>query len=211
MKKLLMVTVIAVLSMNLTFAQDDSSDSSGIHFGVKGGVNFATLSKDEGYKPDGLTGFQAGVVVFIGISEKFSIQPEVLYSLQGFKYEEVEGFYSSKGTSKMTYINIPVMAGYQIVNGLVVQAGPQFGVNIAAKVDYIDAGPGEVIEVTGEDFKDDIKTMDIGFGFGAQYKLDFGLFFQARYVLGLNKVWDYDDASDNKNRVGSISVGYFFN
>ncbi len=215
MKKLLMLTAIAVLSTSLTFAQDDSSDSSGIHFGAKAGVNFATLSKDEGFKPDGRTSFHVGAVVNIGISEKFSLQPEIVYSSQGFK-EKFEEYYPDIGTvsvehtAKMDYINIPVLAGYRIIDGLVVQAGPQFGILISAKEDWEASGGGETQEDT-VDFKDDLKTLDIGFGFGAQYKLDFGLFFQARYVLGVNKVFDYDDANDHKNRVASLSVGYFFN
>ncbi|MFT5249982.1 MAG: hypothetical protein ACI93P_001717, partial [bacterium] len=95
-------------------------------------------------------------------------------------------------TAKLNYINVPIMAEYKIIDGLTAQAGPQFGINVTAKDD------------DGNDIND-IKTLDIGVGFGAQYELDFGLFFQARYVLGLNKIFDVDGGGDFKNRVISLS------
>jgi hypothetical protein len=200
MKKLFMFTAIAVLSMNLTFAQDDSSDSSGIHFGVKGGVNFSSLSGDGLEDFDGRTGYHFGAVVNIGLSEKFFIQPEVLYSTQGNVYKES----GEKATVNLNYINVPIMAGYQIVDGLIVQAGPQIGFNIVAKI--TDNNSDEETDV------DDVKTIDFGMGFGAQYKIDFGLFFQARYTLGLSNIIEENIFEVNrKNRVISLSVGYFFN
>jgi len=199
MKKLFMLTAIVVLSMNLTFAQDDSS---GIHFGAKAGVNFASISDDDNFgDSDGRTSFHVGAVINIGLSEKFSLQPEVVYSSQGYTYTE-PGY---KATGKIDYINIPVMAGFMVVDGLTLQAGPQLGINITAKETY-DDGDDDF------DFKDETQTIDFGLGFGAQYKLDFGLFFQARYTLGLNNIISDDDVNlDIKNRVINLSVGYFFN
>jgi hypothetical protein len=194
MKKLLFLTAIALLTVNISISQEDTSSDLGIRFGAKAGANFATLSKDEGFKPDMKTGFHVGGVVNIGISEKFSVQPEVVYSSQGFK-EKSDGV---TYTAKLNYINVPIMAEYKIIDGLTAQAGPQFGINVTAKDD------------DGNDIND-IKTLDIGVGFGAQYELDFGLFFQARYVLGLNKISDVDGGGDFKNRVISLSAGYFFN
>ena len=205
MKKLLFFAAFAFLFSNAINAQDESSTKSSssdneISFGAKAGVNFATLSKDEGFKPDGLTSFHVGAVAEIPLSEKFLIQPEIVYSSQGFS-EKYSGV-TFKG--KINYINVPVMAGYRIIEGLTAHAGPQFGILVSAK---------ESNDVNDDttDFKDDISSLDIGFGFGAQYELDFGLFFQARYTLGFTKVFDYNDANDHQNRVASLSAGYFFN
>ena len=205
MKKLLFIVALTFVFSNTSNAQNTTSTQTttskdGISFGAKAGVNFATLSKDEGFKPDNKTGFHVGAVAEIPITEKFLIQPEVVFSSQGFKESDEGVTY----TVKLNYINVPVMAGYRIIEGLTAQAGPQFGINISAK---------EVNDFNDDDLdiKDNIKTLDIGFGFGAQYELDFGLFFQARYTLGLNKVFDFDESPDFKNRVASLSVGYFFN
>jgi len=201
MKKLFMLTAIAVLSMNLSFAQESSSDSGGIHFGAKGGVNFASLSGDDLDDFDGRTGYHFGAVLRIDFSEKFSIQPELLYSAQGNVFKD-DG---DKATVHLDYINVPVLVGYQVIDGLILQAGPQIGFNIVAKITD-DNGDDEI------DFKDETSAIDFGIGFGAQYKLEFGLFFQARYVLGISNMLDVEGSDvKRKNNVISLSAGYFFN
>ena len=105
-------------------------------------------------------------------------------------------------------INIPIMASYQVVKGLTLQAGPQVGFNINAEVYNSDVDLGDDF-----DLSDETNTVDFGAGLGAQYELDFGLFFQVRYVWGFSNYVDSEDADNEtySNRVGSLSVGYFFN
>jgi hypothetical protein len=212
MKKLLFLTAIAILTFNSSIAQDDTDTSSGsdISFGVKAGANFAALSGNSDSGQLVIIGLNIGAVVNIGISEKFSIQPEVVYSAQG---TSEWGFLSSNTYLELGYINIPVMAGYEVLKGLTIQAGPQVGFNLSAKYqnnsDY--------------DVKDIIEPIDFGVAFGAQYELHFGMFFQARYALGLNNIYSITDKTnlpmgftdqldvDSKNMVLSLSVGYFFN
>ena len=50
-------------------------------------TNFATLGGDT-EDLDGLTSFHVGGVAEISFSEKFSVQPELLYSAQGASFEE---------------------------------------------------------------------------------------------------------------------------
>ena len=100
------------------------------------------------------------------------------------------------------------MASYKVVKGLTLQAGPQVGFNINAEVNISD------IDLADDfDLSEETNTIDFGAGLGAQYELDFGLFFQARYVWGLSNYIDSEDADNEtySNRVGSLSVGYFFN
>lgn len=208
MKKLITLITVVLISLNMSFAQNSSSDSK-ISFGAKAGVNFASVSEDDDLDTKGKIGFHVGAVVQINISEKFSLQPEVMYSQQGYKfdYEYVDSDFSivdATGVGHLDYINIPIMAGYQVIDGLTVQAGPQFGINLTAKETY-DEGDDF-------DFKDETQTLDIALGFGAQYKLPMGLFFQARFTLGMNKIIKDDDFDlDIKNRVAGLSIGYFFN
>lgn len=59
---------------------------------------------------------------------------------------------------------------------------------------------------------DDIqaKSTDIGIAGGVEAKIVAGLFAQARYVIGVTKVSDAEYASDIKNGVFQLSVGYNF-
>ncbi|WP_299526663.1 porin family protein [Winogradskyella sp.] len=181
MKKLFLAAfaVFAFASVN---AQD-------ITFGAKAGVNFASLTGDD-VDADGRTSFHLGAVANIGISEKFSVQPELLYSAQGLTNDgDVVG--------KLDYISLPILASFEVAEGFSVQAGPQVAFNI-----------NDSVEVDGEDAGDlDAEGVDFGLAAGLQYKMDSGLFFQARYGLGLSDVISDVDA---KNSVIALSVGYFF-
>ena len=75
MKKILLVTVIAVLGLTNVNAQE-------IKFGAKGGLNFASIGGDNTGDVDPVTAFNFGLVAEIPISEKFSFQPELMYSGQ---------------------------------------------------------------------------------------------------------------------------------
>ena len=211
MKKLLFLTAIAVLTFNSSNAQEDTSSDEGISFGVKVGGNISNTSNGKEISDDGTDnryGFNVGAVVHIPISEKFSLQPEVVYSQQGFTTSSefnLDFFDIGDIIWRFDYINIPIMASYKVVKGLTLQAGPQVGFNINAEA-YIDLDDDF-------DLSEETNTIDFGAGLGAQYELDFGLFFQARYVWGLSNYIDSEDADNEtySNRVGSLSVGYFFN
>ena len=87
MKKLLLFAAVAVFGLSNVNAQE-------VKFGAKAGVNFATITGDETSGVDSRTAFHIGGVAEIVISEKFSFQPELLYSGQGAKESYSEEGYS---------------------------------------------------------------------------------------------------------------------
>jgi hypothetical protein len=207
MKKLFLCAAIAVFGLSNVNAQE-------VKFGVKAGVNFATLSTDI-IDAKSRTSFHFGGVAEISISEKFSVQPELMYSSQGAKSEFNETFegvtISTKEEAKLDYISIPIMAKYYVAKGFSLEAGPQVSFLMSAKYDYEFTYDGST-ESESEDIKDITKGIDFGLGFGAGYKMDSGFNFGARYSLGLSNINDDVDASDEsiKNNVFQLSVGYFF-
>ncbi|NNK55661.1 MAG: PorT family protein [Flavobacteriaceae bacterium] len=191
MKKILMLAAIAVLSFTTAQAQ-------GVSFGAKAGVNFASLTGDDAdmLELEGRTGFHIGAVANISISELFAVQPEIVYSTQGFTLEEM----GVEGTGKLDYINIPVMADFTVAEGFSLQGGPQIGINVT-----------DEFEAEGETETLDAESTDFGAAIGAQYRSALGLFVQARYTIGLSNVaGDDEDDVDLKNGVISISAGWFF-
>ncbi len=171
-----------------------------VNFGAKAGVNFASIGGDDVGDLDGRTGFHVGVIAEISISEKFSVQPELLYSAQGAK----ESFEGQEIKLNADYLNVPIMAKYYVAEGFSIEAGPQIGFLMSAKA---KVGSEE------EDLKDSIKGTDFGINFGVGYKMDSGLNFGARYNLGLADINDGEDSGSSKlhNNVIQVSVGYFFN
>jgi hypothetical protein len=199
MKKKLVFIFIAVLGLLNVNAQE-------IKFGAKAGINFATITGDDTQGVKGRTSLHVGAVSEFVISDKFSIQPELLYSAQGAKYED-EVF---KETIKLDYLNLPIMAKFYVADGFSLEAGPQVGFLLSAK-GKVEAG-GESIEA---DIKELFKGIDFGFNFGVGYKLPSGINFGARYNLGLSNIIEPDSEFNvgdvkNQNGVIQLSLGYFF-
>ncbi|MDT0293847.1 porin family protein [Mesonia ostreae] len=204
MKKLLLTAAIAVFGIIGTQAQD-------VRYGVKAGVNFANSHGDTD-DADSRTGLHIGAFAEFMLSEKFAFQPELLYSMQGNKYEESETIlgetFKAESKLKLDYINIPLIFKYYATEGLAIEAGPQVGFLVSANEEY-EASGADVSESGDEDVKDFYKSIDYGLNIGLSYTLDMGVMFGARYYYGLADIADTDNY-DEKNNMIQISVGYKF-
>lgn len=179
MKKIIL-TMAAVFAVSFANAQDKKGGSSDMKFGVKAGYANTNFTGDA--DTDAASNFYIGGLVDFAISEKFHIQPELLYSMEGADNDE----------TGLNFVRIPVMAKYYVADSFSLQAGPQFG---------FVAG--------GDAIKDSLKSLDYGLGIGAGYELESGLFFDARYNLGLANISDVDgfDVGTSSFNVG---LGYRF-
>lgn len=181
MKKLLFAAV-AVLGFTFANAQETK-------FGAKGGFNMSNLSGADNAST--LIGIHLGGFAELKLSDKFAVQPELLFSMQGAGFDG--------GDLKMNYINIPVMAKYFVTNNISIEAGPQIGFLMAAKAD-------------GTDVKEGYNSTDFGLNFGGSYYIDENMFLTARYGFGLSEV-EKDLATGvdgSSNSVIQLSFGYKF-
>ena len=202
MKKVILSYLLGLFAIIGANAQ---ADSELVQIGVKGGVNFATVTGDGFESPDSRTSFNAGFVAEIPFSERFSIQPEVLYSGQGFdvKRFDQDNFLDNDENVEylLDYIQIPILAKIYLVKGLNVQAGPQIGFKINEEIDYQpndDAGDFDL---------DETEDIDISLAAGVEYKFDGGFFIQGRYNYGFTElIKDYDV----HNSVFQVGVGFMF-
>jgi len=176
-----------------------------LKFGPKAGVNFANLSWVDNTEMK--TGFHVGAVAEIKFNEKFSIQPEVVYSAQGAKNTTTVPVLGEVETTwNNDYINIPILAKYYIVDGFSVEAGPQIGFLVKSEA-KIESGNSSV----KDDTKDDFKSTDFGLGFGLAYDLPVGIFVNARYNMGLSDIRNNTNSGDAiKNNVIQVGIGYKF-
>jgi hypothetical protein len=179
MKKLI-VAVITLFIGTTAFSQE-------IDLGVKAGANFSSITDASGLSNK--TGFQAGIFGGIKFTDKVGIQADVLYSQQGAEFDS--------GKFDLNYINVPIVLKYYLVQGLNIQAGPQFG--FILDDDIYEDGIGS--------FEANAEKSDISGVVGAGYDFPFGIRVDARYNFGLTKVVD---GSDSKNSVVSLAVGYSF-
>jgi len=185
-------TIVVIFGMIMTAKGQD------IKFGIKGGLNLATLS-DNGSGLNFRPAFHFGIVSEYRISDNFSIQPELLYSSQGQKYH-------GGSVLKLNYLNLPIMANYLVSENIFIEAGPQFGVLLSAK--------GENEAESSESLIDNYRSIDFGISLGLGYKFEGGLNVNVRYYFGIANVHDWLDEfiSDRKtrNKVLQLSIGYLF-
>lgn len=201
MKKITLTLLGLVAFSTSALAQQE------VKFGPKAGVNFANLSGADDSEMK--IGFHVGAVAEIKFNDKFSIQPEVVYSTQGAKFSQTLPIIGEvESTIKNDYINVPIMAKYYFIEGFSVELGPQIGFLMKSEA---ESGDNTI------DTKDAYKSIDFGLGVGLAYDLPMGLFVGARYNLGLSKV--NEDVSvgdisvetdDIKNGVIQVGVGYKF-
>lgn len=167
-------------------AQNSSdSSSSDAHFGVKGGVNFSNLISDEVTDNNVLTSFNAGVYFNMPIGDRFSFQPEVLYSRKGAELKYDNFFATGSSKFKLNYIEVPVLIKANITENLNVHFGPYLAYLIDAKATNETANG--TFDFEKEFSNDDFNKFDAGLSGGIGFDFDaFGI--GVRYNYGLTKI-----------------------
>lgn len=161
------------------------------NFGVKGGLNLYNIQNDNDAKYDTKTGFHLGMLLHFHVASHFAIQPELLYSAQGAKYNTGIGDINLK----LEYANVPFMFQYMFDNGFRLEAGPQIGFLTNAKSEF---------NGSDSDVKDDIKKVDFAIGAGVGYiNPSSGWGVDARYNHGVSNI-------NENGSVNSYNRGFQF-
>ena len=212
MKKLILCAVALISGLTIAQAQ---SDSKAVQLGVKGGLNSSTISGDDIGELKSRTSFNAGLVAEIPISERVSFQPEVFYSGQGFDIQEndQDNIFDTDDNVEyqLDYIQVPLLLKVYLVEGLSVEAGPQFGFKIHEEIDFEPNNDGGDIEIDSND--SNVKDLDTGIALGTAYKFDNGFFLSGRYTFGLSNIFEDGTAFENvdaKNNVWQFGLGFMF-
>lgn len=205
MKKIIL-SAVAVMAFGFINAQSAK-------FGLKAGLNVANqvYSGSGAPSPSSIVGFNLGGFVDVKIADKFHIQPELLYSTQGSKFNMTVPnggtYYNTENTFKLAYLNIPVMFKYYAAEKFSLEAGPQIGFLVDSKL---------VVNVLGQSVSQDAKDLfdkiDFGFNLGAGYDISKKFSAGVRYNIGLSNVMKTESGDDSKikNNVLSLSLGYKF-
>ena len=117
--------------------RSNNSENSG--FGVKGGVNFCSAKGDgagkiyQSVKSETLYHF--GAYAQIGLTNRLSIQPEILYQRKGFNVTGdpivtkdslgVETPSKNDYTAKFSYLSLPVILVFNVLKNVSLHLGPQ--------------------------------------------------------------------------------------
>ena len=113
MKKSILIIALVLFGATTMSAQE------AWNFGIKGGVNFANFTGDDFSSDNSRTSFNVGLLAEIPLADRFSIQPEVLYSGQGYEiYENDQANFLDVDDNveyQLDYVSVPVLAKIYLV------------------------------------------------------------------------------------------------
>jgi len=192
MKKLLIPAFVMFAFAGSAQSKLPSNNTS---FGIRGALNISNISNSVNSTAKSLTGFAGGVFVDAPIGTEFAIQPELDYSLKGFKVGNVK--------SNLSYIALPVLFKWtpSAVKGFNILLGPEADYLISAKV----KGAGKTV-----DDKFLYKKFDAGINIGVGYDFLPSLGVDVRYGLGLLNLNNIASGRSVKNRTIQIGLRYLF-
>jgi hypothetical protein len=191
MKKLALVLLVGLSFASTTNAQ--------FKFGVKAGANFSTFSGKDADGAQTLVGFNGGVFAGLGLADHLSLQPELVYSLQGAKENDGQG---GTATQTANYLNIPVLLKYRFPMGLFIETGPQIGFILSGKVK--DQG-------VSVDDKNVFKSTDFSWALGAGFHIPTTeLAVDVRYNFGLSSIAADQSGTSFNVKNGVFQVGLMY-
>lgn len=191
-------SIFLFMLISLSAIAQINKREEGIKIGIKSGLNLATFYGDNIEELTFRSSVNLGFFAEIIVSDKFSFQPELVYSGQGSFFEGAEGVSSSK--IKYDYINLPLMAKFYLVENFALEVGPQIGFLVNKKSK----------DGSGQRPLDNIAPVDFSIGAGLNYELSSGVFFQGRYNLGITNTNTADNNQRLSNAVIQLSAGYQF-
>ena len=205
MKSSVLLIIIALFGITVMSAQEH------VMFGAKGGATFSGDGLNAFNDPNARISFNLGLLAEIPLSYKFSVQPEVLYSVQG--YDIAVRNNAGVIEYQLDYINIPVLAKFYVIERLALEAGPQVGFLVNSE---IDKNPSSTNSGDISLSEDQFNKVDFSAALGASYKFRGGFFVNGRYNIGLTDIYDESfsnnvfSGADAKHSVVQAGVGFIF-
>ncbi len=199
MKKLLTIVALMVLGATTSFAQ----------LGLRAGVNFDNISKEDDFDLDKKTGFHLGAVYNIDLIGSFSLEPGLYFSQKGFKLNDDD--------ANMNYLELPVNVKFKMVDlsALAIDAhiGPFAALGLGGKWKTDILGEKEDVKIFDDD-EMGCKRFDFGLQMGLGAVIMNKIYAGVNYDMSLTKIdADLGLGKDNlkeSNHVWMISVGLNF-
>ena len=196
MKKMMILAVMAIVAMTAS-AQNTLRENGTFTLQPKVGlgIGFLSGSWSAGINEERKSriGVLAGVEGEYYVNDWFSAALGVNYAQQGWKFEGG----GESVTTKLDYLNIPIVGNFYVTEGLALKTGVQFGCLLNAKKGSTDV-------------KNAYEKLNISIpiGISGEYK---NFVLDVRYNISLTKI-NKDSDSENKYRsdLFQITLGYKF-
>ncbi|QKG58477.1 PorT family protein [Hymenobacter sp. BRD128] len=158
-------------------------------FGIKGGINEAVLTGRVGEDATYKTYFHAGIFYEAKLLGPLSIQPEVLYSLQGAQLKGATT--TANYTTQLNYVSVPLLLKATL-GPVYVEAGPQFSYLVSANengmIQVRNASGAPLFVSADQTSTSNYKRNDFALVAGVGLKLGSVVRVGGRFVAGLNDI-----------------------
>ncbi len=216
MKKILLLIAMITLSVAATKAQ--------VSFGIKAGLNGSTVS---GLNNNSSTsgsvstsnstkiklGGQFGIYANIHFGKVLGFQPEVLFSMKGYRYESKATIGANTSSTKtsvsLNYIEIPLQLRINPTQSFFILAGPYFGILVGASSTSVYTN-GTITNTSKSSSTNGLQSIDFGVALGLGLKAENGFTMGLKYSRGFNSIYANDNNGANVNSVFQLFVGYEF-
>lgn len=189
-------------------------------FGFKGGLNYSSVVGD---LTDGIKfrfSGHGGVFLEMDFSYKFALQPELLYSSQGFQFSsdlaQIDGNPTPGGNDfrtnvQLNFLTVPILGKFRLSEKFALEFGPQFGflLNQITKIKNLD-------ELNSSNAKSRTSIsgnfqLDYGAAIGASIRINDQFSIAPRFYVGLrNRLNGLDGNLQNYNAAIQLSANYLF-
>lgn len=170
--------------------------SQGFNVGVKAGADIHKL-EGKAFKDEFSYGYHVGGFAQIGLTKKFGIQPEVLFSqVSADTSSDFSSVYKvgSLSSIKLKYLKIPLLLNYNPNPFVSLQLGPEFGVLLDDKSNILQNGNNAFS-------KGDLSMLG-----GLQLNIS-KLRIYSRYAVGLKNINDIGNQDKWKNQNVELGIG----
>ena len=185
--------IVAVITTMLFSIFSVEAQESRVSWGIKAGVNSATF-RDQ-LELDGRnsidyklkTGFFVGGLASLELTEKLSLQPELLFSyrntgieIDGFSINDPNVYLDYRAVRKESFLELPVMLKYDVFQIFYAEAGLQLGY-LLHQEEEVKQSPFGPHDPTSHNYD----KFDAGISAGLGFRLSSKLNITGRYFFGL--------------------------
>jgi hypothetical protein len=201
MKKL-MILILTLLPMILS-----------AQIGLKGGINFANITKVSSINNSSNTGYAFGLFIAPKPKGLFGFQSEIDYSKQGYNFDTN----TNSGNVNLEYLLLPQLSTINITKFVQIQLGAQVAFLLNAKATESNTGSGNYDKLMNY-----YNRVDYGLAGGLEIHPFKGLLVGGRYYLSLGNMYKNLQSSapgtvpsfipsvNVKNNVLNLYLGWHF-
>lgn len=188
LRKIFITISVSIFSVIQSFGQ--------VSFGLKAGLNISHTDNFGRVENKARLGPNGGLLVEIGIGKKFTVQPELLYSIKGNKFPPTT--FSGGGTLSLNYISIPLLGGFRANDRFTILLGPEFNFLSSANSRF---------DGRDHDVAENFEKFDMAVDLGLAYKIKYGLGIEIRYSYGFIGLTDVLLTDPLGNEIGIGKAG----